>query len=196
MKRMFLKWVIFACGFAGTILLFIVWYAAWSTIATKTTGTIITESIWNEIVNKVNDIGNTYAPTGFVWAFNLTTCPTWWIPADGSNGTPDLRGQFLRWINSFDNWITTRTDGKQDPDCALRSGWTCSIWSYQVDDFKSHSHTLSNGYTKLWYNPGSAPDVRIINSWAGDSVNIVTAQPTGWNESRPRNVWVIFCIKQ
>jgi len=35
-------------------------------------------------------------PTGFIGAFNLSACPTGWAAADGSNGTPDLRGEFLR----------------------------------------------------------------------------------------------------
>ncbi len=29
-------------------------------------------------------------------AFNLTACPSGWGMANGTNGTPDLRGEFVR----------------------------------------------------------------------------------------------------
>jgi hypothetical protein len=35
-------------------------------------------------------------PTGAVMVFNLAICPTGYIAADGTNGTPDLRGEFIR----------------------------------------------------------------------------------------------------
>jgi len=31
-------------------------------------------------------------------SFNLASCPSGWIEADGTNGTPDLRGAFIRGI--------------------------------------------------------------------------------------------------
>jgi len=39
-------------------------------------------------------------PLGAVVAFNLASCPTGYSPANGSNGTPDLRGEFIRGLDS------------------------------------------------------------------------------------------------
>lgn len=33
-------------------------------------------------------------------AFYLASCPTGWIPANGTSGTPDLRGEFVRGLDS------------------------------------------------------------------------------------------------
>ena len=55
-------------------------------------------------------------PAGTISAFNLTTCPIGWIPADGTNSTPDLRGVFIRGMETFDGG-TSYND--RDPD---RSG--------------------------------------------------------------------------
>lgn len=37
---------------------------------------------------------NNILPPGMISAFNTATCPVGWIPANGNNGTPDLRGRF------------------------------------------------------------------------------------------------------
>ena len=37
---------------------------------------------------------------GTISAFNLSSCPTGWTLANGSSGTPDLRGEFIRGLDS------------------------------------------------------------------------------------------------
>ena len=59
-------------------------------------------------------------------AFNLSACPTGWIPADGTNGTIDLRGQFIRGLN-------TSTSGL-DPNRTLASA--------QTSQNLAHSHNF------------------------------------------------------
>ncbi|MFA5917712.1 MAG: hypothetical protein WC850_05765 [Candidatus Gracilibacteria bacterium] len=65
-------------------------------------------------------------PSGFIGSFYLSSCPTGWILADGTNSTPDMRGAFVRGMygdqNSRD---VTRTLG-----------------SYQADSFASHLHSI------------------------------------------------------
>ncbi len=53
---------------------------------------------------------------GSISAFHLTQCPKGWIAADGTNGTPDLRGVFLRAANNFGSAAGSRKDEFADPD--------------------------------------------------------------------------------
>ncbi len=132
------------------------------------------------------DKWNNLLPSTAITAFYATNCPTGWKPADGTNSTPDLRWQFLRWLNTFDGWSTTRSDGQQDPDWSARV-----LWSYQADDFKAHTHTLNgiallDGWVnKFWYVSGWA---RKEGGW--------TTLSAWWTETRPKNTWIIYCMKK
>ena len=58
-------------------------------------------------------------------AYNLSSCPSGWIAANGTSGTPDLRGEFIRGLDS----------GR-----GVDAGRVLS--SAQVDILKSHMHVL------------------------------------------------------
>ena len=88
-------------------------------------------------------------------AFNLTSCPIHWSQADGNGGRPDLRGQFIRGLNTFDSGATTRSDGKQDTDVR-------SLTSWQADIFKNHNHPPSN--TQNGFMSNTYPDSSIGSS--------------------------------
>ena len=124
-----------------------------------------------------NGIG---APSGAVMAFNLAACPVGWSAADGTNGTPDLRGQFVRGINDFGTGV--RADGNEDPD-GLRA-----LGNLQQDEFKSHKHGYNVSYTMP--GPGHrASDYFGVTSWVADTLY------EGGNETRPKNVALIYCQK-
>ena len=59
-------------------------------------------------------------PSGFIGAFNLATCPSGWNAADGTNGTPDLRGEFIRGVDSGRGLDAGRTLGSPQGD-AIRN---------------------------------------------------------------------------
>ena len=50
-------------------------------------------------------------PVGSIMAFNLSACPTGWVIADGSSGAPDLRGEFIRGLDSGRGVDTGRVIG-------------------------------------------------------------------------------------
>jgi hypothetical protein len=75
---------------------------------------------WQDIVS----LGDS-TPIGTVAAFNLAACPTGWIPSNGTSGTPDLRGEFIRGLDSGRGVDTGRVLG-----------------TAQIDLFKSHTHDL------------------------------------------------------
>jgi len=113
-------------------------------------------------------------PSGAVMAFYLSACPTGWSAANGAGSTPDLRGTFVRGI-----WGETNSR-----DIARVLG------EYQVDEFKLHSHgigsmlVMTNGATWGPVSVGGSLD----NSWG-------TTSPRGWIETRPKNVSLLYCVK-
>jgi hypothetical protein len=114
-------------------------------------------------------------PAGAVMAFNLATCPTGWIAADGTNSTPDLRGEFVR---GLDNGRAV------DPGRTLASS--------QTDDLKSHTHS-----TVQMIGNNNIDGVDSTTTHSGEHHNEARQTgATGGNETRPRNVALLYCIKQ
>jgi len=131
--------------------------------------------------------GGVSTPAGAIMAFNLATCPTGWIPADGTNGTRDLRGVFVRGMESFNGGTTASSS---DPD---RTG-SATLGSYQADMYTSHTHsfTVSGVPFGIYYggtnmaNGAGSYDV----GWLGGTIGY-----SGGNETRPKNVALLYCQK-
>lgn len=104
---------------------------------------------------------------------------TSWGVGDGSTtfNLPDLRGQFLRGLD---------TTGTVDPD-----GLTRTVGSSQSDEFKEHSHTLSE------LNKGggetTATSANITTLSQADAVTGTDLE--GGAETRPKNMAVNYMIK-
>lgn len=102
---------------------------------------------------------------------------------------PDYRGEFLRgWDNTAGN----------DPDAAGRTDRGDSttgdnVGTKQADGFESHRHEYTASST---YGNG---DLGALANWSADNVSSGNATGffsfTGGNETRPRNVNVMYCIK-
>lgn len=112
-----------------------------------------------------------------------------WVLADGRNVTgsayatltgknviPDLRGQFLRGLD---------TSGTVDSDGATRS-----LGDTQDDEFKSHLHEMRGNAVQ--YNWGGGTFLEQRSNSGNSSVN---TQNTGGAETRPKNVSVNYFIK-
>lgn len=106
-----------------------------TSIRNRTAGNPLTSAGWNLLVGNVDNLNERLSnaegsggivPTGAVMAFNLANCPNGWSPADGTNGRPDLRGEFIRGLDSGRGIDAGRALG-----------------SWQIDMFKSHTHTFS-----------------------------------------------------
>jgi hypothetical protein len=67
----------------------------------------------------------TALPNGSIIAVNSGTCPPGWLPANGTQSTVDLRGVYIRGLDTGAGRDTGRV-----------------LASYQADAFKDHSHTL------------------------------------------------------
>ena len=84
---------------------------------------------------------------------------------------PDLRGEFIRGL-----------DNGRGIDAGRVAG------SYQSDDFKSHNHSI--GTYAAHYTNGSMNQG--LNWWAGTNIK---SRSEGGDETRPRNIAMMYCIK-
>ena len=89
---------------------------------------------------------------------------------------PDLRGEFIR------GW---------DKDRGIDSGRV--FGSQQSDELKSHSHNINTTSSATSYNDNVDPMRGSMKGTVATNSNSITA--TGGNETRPRNVALLACIK-
>ncbi|HEX8947050.1 MAG TPA: hypothetical protein VF829_02445 [Candidatus Paceibacterota bacterium] len=133
----------------------------------------------------VSAMGGT--PTGAIMAFYLSSCPSGWVLANGSNGTPDLRGAFVRGMYGSQN----SRDGSR------------SLGSYQADEMQGHFHAGttggSSGGFETWRDPLIGPSIGYTTSRISAGVPITDPNYGSvryGNETRPKNVALIYCMKQ
>jgi hypothetical protein len=132
------------------------------------------------------------APEGAIMAFYLADCPEGWTVADGENGTPDLRGRFIRGMDNMGG-----TAANIDPDSATRA-----LGDEQLDAFQGHRHSPLGG--SFWGHtaPGSLGPANGGYFWGSSSkTGDPTADASGIaprtsSETRPRNVALIYCMRK
>ena len=135
---------------------------------------------------------------GAIMPFYLESCPGGWAFADGTDGTPDLRGTFIRGMY-----------GDQNSRDVSRS-----LGDFQEDQIQAHKHTDS-GHTHNVVNDGNGgPTVgrffygdygggvyqntnRVTTGYAniGDPVTSTGGTIKSGSETRPKNVALIYCMK-
>lgn len=186
--------------------------------ASQIDGTVINEngnSVANQTdLSKVVSAGtvihfaNSTVPSGFLECNGATISRTVYADLFAAIGTtfgvgdgsttfkiPDLRGEFIR------GWDNGR---------GVDAGRT--IGSYQGDAYLNHSHTGSTdsqgAHTHIYSTPansagtssngiGQAGSTTATTSTSGAHTHTITvnASTTGGNETRPRNIAMMYCIK-
>lgn len=111
-------------------------------------------------------------PSGMIAYFYTATCPSGWIPANGTSGTPDMRGVFPRGLDSSRGLDSGRTLG-----------------TYQADMVVSHTH--SNVGMSM---PGGGGTYRPQSYLTDSSGPSGTSGSTGGSETRPKNVALLVCM--
>ena len=100
-----------------------------------------------------------------MWSGNIVNLPSWWQICDGTNGTPDLRNQFL--VGAGDTYAVDATGG------TITSSWshTHSVsGATGADGAHTHTLTVSNESTHTHrYTSGNANTNRIVSSASGSS---------------------------
>ena len=174
----------------------------------------------NNVQDAVDEVLATSVPSGAVMNFAMPTAPNGWLEADGSEvsrtefsalfnaiGTvwgegdgsttfnlPDARGEFMR------GWDNGR---------GIDSGR--AFGSSQADENKAHNHSGEIG--SVGNHSHSVTAARENRQWRGDGFTIAGVNETfnsggggshshslsidnaGGNESRPRNIAMLTCIK-
>ncbi len=137
------------------------------------------------------------APEGAVMAFYLDTCPEGWAPADGTNGTPDLRGVFIR---GRDDLGTAAGAANRDP------GGSRSVNdAIQTDSFQGHTH--NSGFRFYYAVPNLAPGDNSVKGFypnsVGDGGEAYDVDSTAGNlaprvttETRPVNKALTYCMRK
>lgn len=154
--------------------------------------------------------GGIWLPAWAVMPFYLSTCPTWWSEANGTDHPLDLRGTFIRWMN----WAANSRDVAR------------TLWDYQADDLMSHLHSVNPPSTAstsdgahthniwtwdLWTVSADGPSImehsNIIAerktsriSSAGDHTHTINipafnSASTWWTETKPKNIALLYCVK-
>ena len=100
----------FAAGALAVFVAYSLAGAAFTAVSTVSTGSGLKSTDWNAMVADLNDLNVRAVPTGAVMAFYGTSCPTGWAAADGTAngvkmtdgnpGTLDLRGEFIRGLDT------------------------------------------------------------------------------------------------
>ncbi len=99
---------------------------------------------------------------------------------------PDLRGRFVRGVDSG----TGRDPDAADRTVSATGGNTGdNVGSLQGDAFKAHTHNfeVTGSYTGGPYNT--------IGTGYPNNIQDARMQPTGGNETRPKNIYVNWIIK-
>jgi hypothetical protein len=175
------KWILFWFISSCTILLISIAYA---TIAPVNWWDTLTAAKFNEVINATSQSWE-------ISAFYLSSCPTSWIPADWTNGTPDLRGAFIRWLNgNINNRDTVR-----------------SLWNFQEDAFQGHFHenAFSQSFVTAWgisvastsfIGSSQLESSRVSGTRTNYITDLVNGTPRVSTESRPKNITLLYCMKQ
>ena len=169
-----------------------------------------TKELASDITNSAQELaGQNAVPVGTIVASYLAPgaftakSGTQWAPADGSpcptdskyyaeNGIPDqlpdLRGQFLRGLNTFSATMGERNDEKKDPD-----GKDRTAGHYQSSAVGPHKHTLPPFLTAKGTAKVESSDYRTGNKMVESKTTIDTTPEA--SETRPANTAVYFYIK-
>lgn len=154
-------------------------------------GTIIASYLNFEQFNAAT-INNEKSATG-VWSSSKSK----WAPCDGRPipmskfqtvtsqlQVPDLRGMFLRGLNTFDPFqpVPAIASDKADPENRV-------VGSFQVDNIKAHNHTIPNPTVHAGSDQG--PDGGGYNAWGRNA----PTSNVGGAETRPKNIAIFYYIK-
>ncbi|MCK5354773.1 MAG: hypothetical protein KAJ63_06610 [Methyloprofundus sp.] len=125
----------------------------------------------SDLVRNVDLLGKFNALSGMVAAFNLNSCPSGWSEFSGAYG------RFIRGIDKSGTNIDV--DGER------------GLGSIQLDSFKSHQHKLPVAYAP----GGQAGNWSLTYNSPISKPEYAKMQSEGEAETRPKNIALLYCVK-
>ena len=117
-------------------------------------------------------------PKGMVVAFNLNSCPSGWIEADGNDNTPDLRGTFVRGMNGDENGrdVSRSLRNYQESSYIYNDGGGPSHpnHDYNVRNGDGNKNMYAKAYSHHWSDISGTKRYTSV---------------------RPENVALLYCVK-
>ena len=207
----------------SALLIFVLWasvYAGWTSISKVKSSDTLKANEWNTMIDNMQYLDwriNWWLviPSWLVSAFYLDSCPSGWKAADWTDHTIDLRWKFIRWINNFwwKWWLLSWDDSDED---RWDSIW---LWTYQEDAIRNLTGSITDNWGEnfsylhayVWqekpgingvfdYTHSTNMDVDAGSNRAkNSSINLFfdasRVVPT-WKDNRPKNIWLIYCVKE
>lgn len=166
-------------------------------------------------------VNNNYSNAGEVKTFAMASCPSGWLPADGTAysattypglaaalGTtwgvsagnvvlPDLRGVFARGASNMNGPAGARAT---TPDAVAVTAQAVGSADYQTSTNLSHTHTDA-GHTHSYNTPNTSATPTFAGGAGYTQTPTTTGtgfaniQASGGIESRPKNYAVQYCVK-
>ncbi|MDD2870471.1 MAG: hypothetical protein PHS49_00645 [Candidatus Gracilibacteria bacterium] len=221
-KEKFIGGIISGLGITLVIGISGIAYGAYVSMTDVTNGETLTASTFNQVLANIDSLNTTVSglsnvPAGAVMAFNLSSCPSGWIEANGGSGTPDLRGEFIRGLDNGRGVDSGRTlNSWQAPSILTASIGPDAIQDLVIEGSSSNQVTTSDFYlatqtdmiSDTWYPSTLKGSIYSISTagYTGNSAGrpIDTQANRPLNNSnffkaggtRPRNVTLLYCVKQ
>jgi len=107
-----------------------------------------------------NTAGKINAQVGIIglWKGDPSAVPVGWEVCDGSNGTPDLRGYFIKGSNDLSIYNVDTNPTGEIGKVAGSNTHTHSPVSHTHTSVGTHTHTGSHGNANMQSNPGGTND--------------------------------------
>jgi microcystin-dependent protein len=156
---------------------------------------------------------------GTIFMWGGSSCPSHSVAADGAsllragayanlfsaistaNGTadgthfnvPDLRGKFVRGV---DGSASNDPDHSTRTACATGGATGNNIGSCEADDYLAHAHTVTQWWQQV---AGSGHFTSFAGTGGGGldsntAISTSTMPASGGSETRPKNVYVLYCV--
>jgi hypothetical protein len=156
-------------------------------------GTVISSVLnYQQLCSQIGENPNTPSTNTYVPCDGRVIYPSplsLLFPDQSMNQAPDLRGKFIRGLNN------SQVAGSPGMDIELTGdpdGESRLVGSYQADQNKQHSHTVSKFENSIIKDMSNDKDQRKCS--LGDT-QIVQSDESGGKEARPRNIALYFYIK-
>lgn len=160
---------------------------------------VITRRKYNIAVSK--NPSDYAAPAGTVMAYYGSTIPSGWVLCDGTNGTPDLRGYFIRGADSIASPnVQDSTSANKTHYHGLYStnGGNGYYYDHEVDCGLANGSSVGFLGEQRFYDASGTWNFYVLDGY-GNKLTTAGTDASGnvidKNEFRPKNVALNFIMK-